>query len=78
LKQQSIKNPEFSVSENSGFFYAENQLRDFVKNNLPRLIGFYPILNDITLSGFQMFLAKKGNFLPYLRTKALKGRHHLG
>jgi hypothetical protein len=32
---------------------AENKfIRDCVKNNLPILIGFYPILNAITLSGF--------------------------
>jgi hypothetical protein len=40
----------------------EIRVREFVKNNIPILIGRRPILNDITLSGFSFNLAVKVNF----------------
>jgi hypothetical protein len=40
------------------------KFRNDLKNNLPILIGFYPILNAITLSGFLSYFAQKMQFSP--------------
>jgi hypothetical protein len=50
----------------------------FVKNNLPDLIGFYPILNDDALSGLWFRNRSKNCLLMRKTSKTLKGLYHLG
>jgi hypothetical protein len=61
-----------------GFSNRKDLVRGFVKNNLPDLIGFYPILNDDALSGL-WFRNRLKNCLFMRKTpKTLKGLYHLG
>jgi hypothetical protein len=48
-------------------------VRDDVKNNLPILIGFYPILNDNALSGLWFQIEGKIAFDVKYYQKTLKG-----
>jgi 5,10-methylenetetrahydrofolate reductase len=50
-----------------------SKFREDVKNNLPILIGFYPILNNNALSGLWFKIEGKIAFVPRYYQKTLKG-----
>jgi hypothetical protein len=66
------------ICPQSGDFMVKFLIMEFVKNNLSLLIGRYPILNAITLSGFLDTIGNKSHFLNLFQNKNAEKLHHLG